>query len=181
MFPNAPLSAFGVRLEVKEPIPLKRDRQDPDVDASPEAAKVVTHAYEGPNRRVRAKWLEPRRVRLDDAGVVANGDGESTETLLRRVSLWGGLGQATRDQRAKFVATLEALAAKGRRDSRPIWPDIVAAAARYVRAVGATGRIDEPLLNDALHAAQAAHADSDCAQPQPQVIARLQSAARAPH
>ncbi len=181
MFPNRVLRESGVKVRAKEPIPLKRHRQALDADASPEAVKVVTHAYEGPNRRVRAKWLEPRKVRLDDAGVVAATEGESTETLLRRVSLWGGLGQATRDQRAKFVATLEALAAKGRRDSHPIWPDIVAAAARYVRAVGAVGRIDEPLLNDALHAAQAAHAESVCAQPQPQVIERLRTAARAPH
>lgn len=150
-------------------------------DAAAPEARVVTHAYEGPNRRVRAKWFEKRKARLDDAGFAVTGEGESTETLLRRVSLWGGLASATRDQRAKFVGTLEALAAKGRRDAHPIWPDIVAAAARYVRAVGAEGRIDEPLLTDALHAAQTAHAESNCAQPQPDVLARLQSASRAPH
>ncbi len=161
---------------------MKHAQHVPDADTSPDSAKVVTHTYEGPNRRLRAKWLEPRKVRLDDASVATGGaEAESTETLLRRVSLWGGLGQATRDQRARFVATLETLAAKGRRDTHPIWPDIVAAAARYVRAVGATGKIDEPLLNDALHAAQTAHAENGCAEPQPEVLARLQSAARAPH
>ena len=161
---------------------MKRATQIQDADASPEAAKVVTHAYEGPNRRHRAKWLEPRKRRLADASATASSaDAESAETLLRRVSLWGGLGQATRDQRAKFVATLETLADKGRSDVHPIWPDIVAAAARYLRAVGAAGRIDEPLLNDALHAAQTAHAENGCAEPRPEVLARLQSAARAPH
>ena len=160
---------------------MKRPDHAPDVDVSPEMAGVVTHAYEGPNRRLRDKWLASRKARLDDAAVAAGAEGESTETLLRRVSLWGGLSQATRDQRAKFVATLETLAAKGRRDSHPIWPDIVTAVARYVRAVGAVGRIDEPLLNDALHAAQTAHAESDCAEPQPDVLARLQTASRAPH
>ena len=150
--------------------------------ADADGAWVVTHAYEGPNRRQRAKWFASRKVRLDDAGPTeVAAAAESTETLLRRVSLWGGMGQAARDQRAKFLATLEALAAKGRRDGQPIWSEIVAAAARYVRAVGATGKIDEPLLNDALHAAQTAHAENGYAEPRPEVMDRLRAAARAPH
>ena len=146
------------------------------------SAWVITHAYEGPNRRLRAKWFASKKARLDDAGPTqVAADAESTETLLRRVSLWGGMGQAARDQRAKFLATLEALADKGRQGNNPIWPEIVQAAARYVRAVGATGKIDEPLLNDALHAAQTAHVDSACAVPQPDVMERLNTASRAPH
>lgn len=162
---------------------MKPQRRPQETDTTdPEGAWVVTHAYEGPNRRHRAKWFASKKARLDDAGPTEVAvDAESTETLLRRVSLWGGMGQAARDQRARFLATLEALADKGRRSGNPIWPDIVEAAARYVRAVGATGKIDEPLLNDALHAAQAAHVDSDCASPQPEVMERLLKASRAPH
>lgn len=148
---------------------------------APADAWVVTHGYEGPTRRRRNAWFG-RKQRLDDADVRALGaEAESTATLLRRVSLWGGLANAARDKRAAFVVNLEALAAKGRRDRMPIWPDIVAAAARYVRAVGALGRIDDPLLNDALHAAQRAHAESHVAEPQPAVLDRLEAAARAPH
>ncbi|MDX2234139.1 MAG: hypothetical protein NW200_06545 [Hyphomonadaceae bacterium] len=149
--------------------------------AAPESEWVVTHGYEGPTRRRKKLWFG-RKVRLADADVShISAEGESTATLLRRVSLWGGLANAARDQRAAFLATLEALAEKGRRDHMPIWPDIVAAAARYVRAVGAQGRIDDPLLNDALQAAQRAHAESHQAEPQKAVVDRLDLAARAPH
>jgi hypothetical protein len=146
-------------------------------DHKSEASWVVSQAYEGPNRRHRAAWFT-RKGRLDDAGVAVPADAESTDTMLRRVSVWGGLAQAARDRRAAFVATLEALAEKGMRGDHAVWPDIVAAAARYVRAVGASGRIDEPLLNDALRAAQRAHAEDDVAAPQPDVLARLEKAAR---
>lgn len=139
---------------------------------------VVSRAYEGPNRRQRSK-LFARKVRLDDAHAVADADAESTATLLRRVTLWGNLQAAARDQRAAFVVTLEALAAKGRRDRHPIWPDIVEAAARYVRAVGAAGPIDDPLLNDALSAAQRAHFEAAAAEPQPAMLDRLSEASRA--
>ena len=178
--PTLTLSGYqkGMKPQRLPPEPVHEGHDD-DQDGS---AWVVTHAYEGPNRRLRAKWFASKKARLDDAGLPeVAADAESTETLLRRVSLWGGMGQAARDQRARFLATLEALADKGRRGGNPIWPDIVEAAARYVRAVGATGKIDEPLLNDALHAAQAAHVDSECAVPQTEVMERLLSASRAPH
>jgi hypothetical protein len=140
----------------------------------------VSHPYEGPDRRRHGK-LFARKARLDDAHAAVSADGESTATLLRRVSLWGSLQTAHRDQRATFVAMLEALAEKGRSDHMRIWPDIVAAAARYLRAVGADGHVDDPLLNDALHAAQRAHFENGLAEPQEQVVERLESAARAPH
>jgi urease accessory protein UreF len=143
-----------------------------------EASEVVSPAYQGPNRRHRAAWFS-RKERLDDAQAAVAADAESTETLLRRVSLWGGLASAARDRRAEFVATLEALAAKGREGGQPVWPDVVAAVARYVRAVGATGAIDERLLNDALLAAQRARAENDQATPPNEVLRRLDSAARA--
>jgi hypothetical protein len=156
-----------------------RNTQPVSPDPKTADAWVVSHAYEGPNRRRRGK-LFARKVRLDDADANPGADGESTATLLRRVSLWGNLGDAARDQRARFVATLEALADKGRRDQRAIWPDIVEAAARYVRAVGAFGHIDDPMLNDALKAAQRAHFEDGCAEPQAEVVKRLETAARAP-
>lgn len=146
-------------------------------DAPEGDAWVVSQAYEGPNRRRRAAWFT-RKARLDDAGAAVAPDAESTDTMLRRVSVWGGLAQAARDQRAAFVATLEALAEKGMRGEHAVWPDIVAAAARYVRAVGASGQIDEPLLNDALRAAHRARAEDGAATPQPDVVARLDKAAR---
>jgi hypothetical protein len=149
------------------------------VSAEPKPTQdwVVSQDYEGPNRRRRGK-LFVRKTRLDDVGVDADIGAESTATLLRRVSLWGNLADAAREQRARFVAMLEALAEKGRRDQRAVWPDIVEAAARYVRAVGASGRIDDPLLNDALQAAQRAHFEGAEAEPTAQVVKRLETAAR---
>jgi hypothetical protein len=146
---------------------------------STEVSEVVSPAYQGPNRRRRAAWFS-RKERLDDASVAVAAEGEATETLLRRVSLWGDLASAARDRRAEFVATLEALAEKGRKAGQPVWPDIVAAVARYVRAVGATGPLDERLLNDALLAAQRARAESDQAAPASDVLRRLDRAARTP-
>jgi predicted nucleic acid-binding protein len=118
---------------------------------------VVSHAYEGPNRRRRASWFSRRKVRLDDAAQASDPELEPTETLLRRVSLWTGLDRADRDQRAQYVATLEGLARKGRREGHRHWPEIIEASARYVRAAGASGEIDAPLLADAIHAASRAH------------------------
>jgi hypothetical protein len=48
-----------------------------------------------------------------------------------------------------------------------------------VRAVGAAGAIDEPLLNDALRAAQLARAENGHADPQDEMVQRLDDAARA--
>lgn len=137
---------------------------------------VVSQEYEGPNRRHRAAWFA-KKHRLDDVHAEVEADAESTETLLRRVSVWGGLANAARDQRAVFLATLEALAAKGKRDRHPMWPEVVAACARYVRSVGAEGKIDEPLLNDALRAAQRANVEQAQARPETELIERLERAA----
>lgn len=138
-------------------IPLSAASQpvEPDPAASP--SWVVSQEYEGPNRRKRGRWFSFQNARLDDAGVAVDPDGEATETLLRRVSVWTGLAAADRDQRARYVATLEALARKGRREGHRHWPEIIEASARYVRAAGATGKIDEPLLSDAVLAANRAH------------------------
>ena len=54
-------------------------------------------------------------------------------------------------------------------------------AALYIRAVGAKGRIDENLLQEAILAATAAHAEGEGAVRDDALIERLQAAARAPH
>jgi hypothetical protein len=149
---------------------------DPSSTDPARDAWVVSRAYEGPNRRVRKAWFA-RRERLDDAGVTVDAQAESTATLLRRVSLWGRIG-AQRDQRAAFVVTLEALAAKGRAEHSPVWPTLVEAVARYLRAAGAAGPVDERLVDDALHAAQRAHAEEGAAEPQTALIHRLDAATR---
>lgn len=139
---------------------------------------VVSPAYEGQNRRKRGRWFSFQNARLDDAGVAVPPDSEATETLLRRVSLWTGLGSADRDQRARYVATLEELARKGRRDGQRHWPEIIEASARYVRAAGAKGEIDEPLLADAVMAANRAHYEGGDPSPARRFVARLLDACR---
>ena len=142
---------------------------------------VISHAYEGPDRRQRSKMFLPKKARLDDARVEPNIEAESMDTTLRRLSLWGNLTAAARDQRAKLLANIEALSARARAENQKVWPDILDAVARYLRAVGANGKIDEPLLNDALHAAHVAHVEGDSTGAQAAVISRLDAAARAPH
>jgi hypothetical protein len=138
---------------------------------------VVSHDYEGPNRRQRAAWFKPK-ARLDDVAGDCGADSESADTLLRRVSLFGALAGAAREKRAQFVCMLETLVEKGRAGGHVVWPDIVAACARYVRAVGADGTLDDPLVNEALLAAQRAHAENGHGPAPDHVIARLDAAAR---
>ncbi|GEM_PF-5792171 len=139
---------------------------------------VVSPAYEGENRRHRGRWFSFQNARLDDAGVKADADAQPTETLLRRVSLWTGISGADRNQRAQYVATLEALAVKGRREGHRHWPDIIDASAKYVRSAGAEGPIDEPLLTDAVLAANRAHYENTLARPAQGLVQRLLNACR---
>lgn len=146
-------------------------------DIAPESW-VVSPGYEGENRRRRGRWFSFQNARLDDAGAKVDPDAQPTETLLRRVSLWTGVANADRDGRAQYVATLEALAAKGRREGHRHWPDIIDASARYVRSAGAEGPIDEPLLNDAVLAANRAHYENTLARPAQGLVQRLLEACR---
>lgn len=139
---------------------------------------VVSPAYEGENRRRRGRWFSFQNARLDDAGVKADAESQPTETLLRRVSLWTNVSRADRDQRAQYVATLEALAQKGRREGHRHWPDIIDASAKYVRSAGAEGPIDEPLLTDAVLAANRAHYENSLARPAQGLVQRLLNACR---
>jgi hypothetical protein len=139
---------------------------------------VVSRQYEGPNRRFRMSWFTRRKVRLDDAPAPEQADNEALETLLRRVSLWTGVASANRDHRARYVHTLEALARKGRRDGHRHWPEIIEASARYVRSAGAEGPIDEPLLMDAILAANRAHYENGQAKPVQGLVTRLINACR---
>jgi len=139
---------------------------------------VVSPAYEGQNRRRRRRWFSLRAARLDDAGAEVDVDAQATETLLRRLSVWTGISAADRDGRAEYVATLEALARKGRREGQRHWPDIIDASARYVRSAGAQGPIDEPLLTDAVLAANRAHYENALARPAQRLIQRLLNACR---
>jgi hypothetical protein len=139
---------------------------------------VVSPAYEGQNRRRRGRWFSFQNARLDDAGAKADADAQPTETLLRRVSLWTGISSADRDQRAQYVATLEALAQKGRREGCRHWPDIIDASAKYVRSAGAEGPIDEPLLSDAVLAANRAHYENTLPRPAQGLVQRLLNACR---
>lgn len=139
---------------------------------------VVSPAYEGENRRHRGRWFSFQNARLDDAGMSADADSQPTETLLRRLSLWTGLASADRDQRAKYLATLEALSKKGRREGHRHWLDIIDASARYVRSAGAGGKIDEPLLTDAILAANRAHYENGDPTPAQRFTQRLLNACR---
>lgn len=136
---------------------------------------VVSQDYEGPNRRRRAPLFSRPKVRLDDAGFGPQNASESMDTTLRRLSLWRGLSGADRDQRAKFIATIEALMQRGRNEGQRAWPDILEAVAAYLRAVGARGKVDEPLIEEALHAAHFAHAEGDLASDVSPIIARLRA------
>jgi len=151
---------------------------DPHEPAAVDENWVVSPAYEGENRRRRGRWFSFQNARLDDAGARADADAQPTETLLRRISLWTGLAQADRDQRATYVATLEALARKGRREGHRHWPDIIEASARYVRSAGATGEIDEPLLTDAILAANRAHYENGDGSRSQRFVQRLLNACR---
>jgi hypothetical protein len=147
---------------------------------SPESDEswVVSRQYEGPNRRSRMAWFKRRKDRLDDVPVPEHADTEPLETLLRRVSVWTGVARADRDHRARYVHTLEALARKGRREGQRHWPEIIEASARYVRSAGADGPIDEPLLMDAILAANRAHYENGQAKPQQGLVTRLINACR---
>ncbi len=151
-----------------------------DATVPPEGEEnwVVSRQYEGPNRRFRMSWFTRRKVRLDDAAVPESADAEPLETLLRRVSVWTGIAGASRDHRARYVHTLEALAKKGRREGHRHWPEIIEASARYVRAAGAEGAIDEPLLMDAILAANRAHYENGQARPPQGLVTRLINACR---
>lgn len=151
---------------------------DETIPAAAPEGWVVSPAYEGQNRRKRGRWFSFQNARLDDAGVAVDSEAEATETLLRRVSLWTGLGSADRDQRARYVATLETLARKGRREGHRHWPEIIEASARYVRSAGAKGEIDEPLLADAVMAASRARYEGGDPSPARRFVARLLDACR---
>lgn len=127
---------------------------------------VETRDYVGPERRRHNPWLSQRSRRLADSKVIekqshAVVDETPFATQIRQVRLSAfGIDRGDRERRAQFLVDVRRAARAADRQQLPYASGALQSLARYVAAVGASGKLDEALIEWHLQIADGPQVDA---------------------
>jgi hypothetical protein len=126
---------------------------------------IESAAYVGPCRRRRHKWMSPVR-RLADGATYGKQekalvDASSFATQMRQLRHGAfGFERADRDRRAQYLADVRRTVKAAERSRQMHAVAAIESLARYLAACGATGRIDEALIERHLTIAEGSPVDA---------------------